>query len=246
MIVTVAFLFTPIVFRTVRAVDARRGRARLRHVGQAARRRARCSHDPRDPAEHHGPIIVELTVRVGYAIFTIATLKFIVGGGEPDEPAWGNRSARCTRSSRAARGGRRSSRRWRIASLVIAVNLIADSVEAVYALMSEHDRRRPRTARSEGRRSPGRLPRPGDPREVLRGVSFEVAPGEAYGLVGESGCGKSTTAFAALRYLPSNGRITGGHVLVDGTDVTRDGRAASCASSAPRGRRWCTRIPVRR
>ena len=58
-------------------------------------------------------------------------------------------------------------------------------------------------------------------REVLRGVSFEVAPGEAYGLVGESGCGKSTTAFAALRYLPSNGRITGGHVYVDGVDVVR-------------------------
>ena len=61
----------------------------------------------------------------------------------------------------------------------------------------------------------------GIPREVLRGVSFEVAPGEAYGLVGESGCGKSTTAFAALRYLPSNGRITGGHVYVDGVDVVR-------------------------
>ena len=60
----------------------------------------------------------------------------------------------------------------------------------------------------------------GIPREVLRGVSLEVAPGEAYGLVGESGCGKSTTAYAALRYLPSNGRITGGHVYVDGIDVT--------------------------
>ena len=60
----------------------------------------------------------------------------------------------------------------------------------------------------------------GIPREVLRGVSFEIAPGEAYGLVGESGCGKSTTAYAALRYLPSNGRITGGHVLVGGSDVT--------------------------
>ncbi|MCU1397614.1 MAG: putative oligopeptide transporter ATP-binding protein, partial [Acidimicrobiales bacterium] len=48
----------------------------------------------------------------------------------------------------------------------------------------------------------------GIPREVLRGVSFSVAPGEAYGLVGESGCGKSTTAYAALRYLPRNGDIT--------------------------------------
>ena len=57
-------------------------------------------------------------------------------------------------------------------------------------------------------------------RAVLRGVTFRVAPGEAYGLVGESGCGKSTTAYAALRYLPRNGKITGGRVLVDGGDVT--------------------------
>jgi len=42
----------------------------------------------------------------------------------------------------------------------------------------------------------------GIPREVLRGVTFHVRSGEAYGLVGESGCGKSTTAYAALRYLP--------------------------------------------
>jgi peptide/nickel transport system ATP-binding protein len=61
----------------------------------------------------------------------------------------------------------------------------------------------------------------GIPREVLRGVTFHVRPGEAYGLVGESGCGKSTTAFAALRYLPSNGVITGGRILVSGADVTR-------------------------
>jgi len=57
-------------------------------------------------------------------------------------------------------------------------------------------------------------------RVVLRGVSFSIAPGEAYGLVGESGCGKSTTAYAALRYLPRNGRIIGGRVLVGGQDVT--------------------------
>jgi peptide/nickel transport system ATP-binding protein len=57
-------------------------------------------------------------------------------------------------------------------------------------------------------------------RAVLRGVSFSVAPGEAYGLVGESGCGKSTTAYAALRYLPANGKILSGRVLVGGNDVT--------------------------
>lgn len=61
----------------------------------------------------------------------------------------------------------------------------------------------------------------GNPRAVLRGVTFQVRPGEAFGLVGESGCGKSTTAYAALRYLPSNGRIDAGRVLADGRDITR-------------------------
>ncbi len=61
----------------------------------------------------------------------------------------------------------------------------------------------------------------GIPRPVLRGVSFEVRPGESYGLVGESGCGKSTTAYAAVRYLPRNGRITGGRILVAGDDITK-------------------------
>ncbi len=58
-------------------------------------------------------------------------------------------------------------------------------------------------------------------RRVLRGVSLEVGRGESYGLVGESGCGKTTAAFAAMRYLPSNGRITAGSVLLDGADLWR-------------------------
>lgn len=60
-------------------------------------------------------------------------------------------------------------------------------------------------------------------REVLRGVSLSIAPGEAYGLVGESGCGKSTAAFAAMRYLPRNGSITGGSIHFEGQDITSIG-----------------------
>ena len=56
-------------------------------------------------------------------------------------------------------------------------------------------------------------------RRVLRGVSFEIERGRSYGLVGESGCGKSTVALGIVRYLPRNGRISGGGVSVAGQDV---------------------------
>jgi peptide/nickel transport system ATP-binding protein len=59
----------------------------------------------------------------------------------------------------------------------------------------------------------------GRPRRVLRGVSLTIAAGEAYGLVGESGCGKSTTALAVMRYLPRNGRVTRGAIRVAGIDL---------------------------
>jgi len=55
--------------------------------------------------------------------------------------------------------------------------------------------------------------------QILRDVSFTVAAGECYGLVGESGCGKSTAAFAAMRALPPAGRVTGGSITMDGQDV---------------------------
>jgi peptide/nickel transport system ATP-binding protein len=56
-------------------------------------------------------------------------------------------------------------------------------------------------------------------REVLTDVSLRIRHGEAYGLVGESGCGKSTVALAALRYLPRNGRVRAARLAIAGEDV---------------------------
>jgi peptide/nickel transport system ATP-binding protein len=53
---------------------------------------------------------------------------------------------------------------------------------------------------------------------AVRGVSFDLAPGETLGLAGESGCGKSTIAGALLRVLPRGTRVTG-EILLDGEDV---------------------------
>jgi oligopeptide/dipeptide ABC transporter ATP-binding protein len=56
---------------------------------------------------------------------------------------------------------------------------------------------------------------------AVNGVSFEVAPGETLGIVGESGCGKSVTSLALLGILPRAGRITGGHASFDGRDLLK-------------------------
>ena len=53
---------------------------------------------------------------------------------------------------------------------------------------------------------------------AVDGISFEVAPGSVLGLVGESGCGKSTVVKALLRLLPDSA-TTSGRVLLDGADV---------------------------
>ncbi|HEX7685294.1 MAG TPA: ABC transporter ATP-binding protein [Trinickia sp.] len=59
----------------------------------------------------------------------------------------------------------------------------------------------------------------GRDREVLHDLTFRVRRGEAYGLVGESGCGKSTVALAALAYLARNGSIKGGRIAIAGRDM---------------------------
>src|SRR5262249_3914507 len=56
-------------------------------------------------------------------------------------------------------------------------------------------------------------------RIVLNGVSFTVARGETVGLLGESGCGKTTLALTLLNLLPPSGQILGGSVVFRGSNM---------------------------
>jgi len=57
--------------------------------------------------------------------------------------------------------------------------------------------------------------------KAVDGVSFAVDEGQNFGLAGESGCGKTTTALSIMGLLPSNGRIMGGEIMLDGEDLLK-------------------------
>jgi oligopeptide/dipeptide ABC transporter ATP-binding protein len=63
-------------------------------------------------------------------------------------------------------------------------------------------------------------------------VSFDLDYGEALGLVGESGCGKTTSALSIAKLLPKEGRIVGGEILLEGVDMVRQ------PETEIRKRRW--------
>ncbi len=56
---------------------------------------------------------------------------------------------------------------------------------------------------------------------AVNGISYTVMPGEAIGLVGESGCGKTISALSVLQLVPRPGRIVGGQAIFDGQDLLK-------------------------
>jgi peptide/nickel transport system permease protein len=132
LIVVIGAVFTPIVARTVRAaVLAER---ELDYV-QAARLRGERAHYVlfvEILPNVMGPIVVEATVRLGYAIFAVAGLTFLGFGVQPPSPDW---SLQISQNYTLLAGG---SYWWTVlvpglalASLVVGVNLVADGLTQV-------------------------------------------------------------------------------------------------------------------
>jgi peptide/nickel transport system permease protein len=130
VVLVVAVLFTPIVARTVRSAVLTE-----RELDYVTAARLRGENGPfimvREILPNIlGPIVVELTVRFGYAIFTLATLSFLGVGIQPPSPDWG--------LSISDEYANMISGVWwptffpalAIASTVVAVNLIADSIQS--------------------------------------------------------------------------------------------------------------------
>ena len=133
VILTVAMLFTPIVTRTVRAAVI--SEAQLDYVTSARLRgESGLFVMTREILPNvSGPIVVELTVRIGYAVFTIATLSFLGFGIPPPSPDWGLTVYETYRFIQNGQWWPTLFPALAIASVVIATNLVADSIEAVLA-----------------------------------------------------------------------------------------------------------------
>ena len=132
VVVVIGIVFAPIIARTVRAaVLQERG---MDYVSAARLRNERAPYIMFGEILPNvmAPILVEFTVRLGYAIFTIATLSFLGFGIQPPSPDWG---VQIFESYGLIAGGF-----WwpslfpalAIASLVVAVNLIADGIIQVF------------------------------------------------------------------------------------------------------------------
>jgi peptide/nickel transport system permease protein len=128
LILVIGFVFAPIIAKTVRAAVL--GEAQLEYVEAARLRNERGLYVMFAEILPNvmGPVIVEFTVRLGYAIFTIATLSFLGFGADPSIPDWGQDISQHYQFI--------SGDVWwpvlfpslAIATLIVGINLVADAI----------------------------------------------------------------------------------------------------------------------
>jgi peptide/nickel transport system permease protein len=131
LILVIGFVFALIIARTVRTAVLQE--RELDYVAAARLRNESNLHIMFAEILPNvlGPITVEFTVRLGYAIFTIATLSFLGFGVQPPTPDWGADIAASYQYLAAGYWWETLFPALAIASLIVAVNLIGDSIETV-------------------------------------------------------------------------------------------------------------------
>ena len=77
---------------------------------------------------------------------------------------------------------------------------------------------------------------------AVQGASLTLARGERMGLVGESGCGKTTLSLALMGLLPPNASVAG-RVLLDGEDILAGGEDTRAPAPLDATSRWSSRAP---
>ena len=130
----IGFVFTPIIARTVRAAVL--SEAELDYVAAAKLRTERMPHILFKEILPNvlPPIIVEFTVRLGYAVFAIATLSFLGVGVELGSPNWGSQVAEHYNLIFSGTWWSTLFPAGAIATLAIAINLIADGITEAFEL----------------------------------------------------------------------------------------------------------------
>ncbi|MDA0698482.1 MAG: dipeptide/oligopeptide/nickel ABC transporter permease/ATP-binding protein, partial [Chloroflexi bacterium] len=184
------------------------------------------------------PLLVVNTVLViSLAILEESALSFL-GLSDPTTVSWGQML-----NYAFSRGATSSGAWWALLApgagivwVVLGCTLLGYGLEqALNPRVKSHHLMRPATPQTSAMQSAS--PAPADALLEVRGlsvdfvaqqqpavhavqdVSFALRPGEIMGLVGESGCGKTTLSLSLLRLLPAAGRITGGQVLYHGRNL---------------------------
>ncbi|WP_086771481.1 dipeptide/oligopeptide/nickel ABC transporter permease/ATP-binding protein [Streptomyces bobili] len=185
-----------------------------------------------------GPIVVQASLLAATALLVQTGLAFLALIAAPPEPSWGGMVADGV--------GALFQQPWliwppglAIALTVLAFGLLGDAVrdagtegwsaKSALPLGDKHRSAPTRAAAAVPARINDSLlsvrdltvsyATPTGPIRAVDGVSFDIARGETVGVVGESGCGKTTTALAIIALLGGGGRIDSGHVLFDGRDL---------------------------
>ena len=196
------------------------------------------------------PALVQAAVVAGIAIGIQSGLEFL-GLGDltlPTGEACSTTASRTSTRIRCSCCGRASGFALTCISLVLFANALRDVLQGTSTTL----RKAPRHGQAQFPIEPEPVLTHADPSEapageellaishlaigydqpdgtvktVVEDVSLTVRRGEVHGLIGESGSGKTQTAWSVLRLLPEGGRVVGGSIVFEGTDLARVGEKA--------------------